>query len=54
MFYIDGGLGFSDGTDVVVGADISRTLYALKNRMRITPAAYMNMGTQKYYNEYML
>ncbi len=52
IFYADAGLGFSEGTDVFLGAEVSRTFYALKNKLRITPAIYMNAGTQKYYNEY--
>lgn len=52
MVYADGSLGFSEGTDVFLGAEINRTFYGLKNRLRITPAVYINAGTQKYYSEY--
>jgi hypothetical protein len=52
MLFADASLGFSEGTDVFLGAEINRTFYAVRNRLRITPAIYMNAGTQKYYNEY--
>ncbi|GCC53518.1 hypothetical protein SanaruYs_37630 [Chryseotalea sanaruensis] len=52
MLYVDASLGFSEGTDVFLGAEINRTFYAVKNKLRITPAVYINAGTQKYYSEY--
>lgn len=52
MLYADASLGFSESTDVFLGAEINRTFYALKNKLRITPAVYINAGTQKYYSEY--
>jgi len=52
MLYADAGVGFSESADVFLGAEINRTFYALKNRLRITPAIYINAGTQKYYSEY--
>jgi hypothetical protein len=52
MLYADGSLGFSEGTDVFLGAEINRTFYLVRNRLRITPAVYINAGTQKYYSEY--
>lgn len=52
MFFADVSLGFSDGTDVFVGAELNRTFYAIRNKLRITPAVYINAGSQKYYNEY--
>ncbi|HCM75762.1 MAG TPA: hypothetical protein DIS90_05245 [Cytophagales bacterium] len=52
MLYADASLGFSDDMDVFTGVEINRTFYALKNRLRITPAIYMNAGSQHYYNAY--
>jgi len=52
MLYADASLGFSESTDVFLGAEINRTFYAIKNKLRITPAVYINAGTQKYYSEY--
>ncbi len=52
IFYADAGLGFSESTDVFLAGEINRTFYALRNKLRITPAVYMNAGTQEYYNEY--
>lgn len=52
ILYTDASLGFSEGTDVFLGAEINRTFYALRNRLRITPAVYFNAGSQKYYREY--
>lgn len=50
--YGDASLGFSGSTDVFVGAEVSRTFYALKSNLLFTPSIYMNAGTQHYYNEY--
>jgi hypothetical protein len=52
MVYADVGLGISEGKDLFLGAEINRTFYALKNRLRITPAIYVNAGSQNYYSEY--
>lgn len=52
MLYADASLGFSEGTDVFVGAEINRSFYAIKSKLRITPAVYINAGSQQYYNEY--
>lgn len=52
MVYADVGLGISEGADLFLGAEINRTFYALKNKLRITPALYANAGSQKYYSEY--
>lgn len=52
MLYADASLGFSEGTDVFTSAEINRTFYAIKNKLRITPAVYINAGSQQYYNEY--
>lgn len=52
MVYGDVSLGFSESTDLFTGVEINRTFYALRNRLRITPAIYANAGTQKYYSEY--
>jgi len=50
--YGDASLGFSGSTDVFAGVEISRTFYALRGNLLVTPSAYMNAGTQQYYNEY--
>lgn len=52
MLYADASLGFSEETDIFLGAEINRTFYVVKNKLRITPAVYINAGTQKYYSEY--
>lgn len=52
MIYADGAIGWSGNTDVFAGAEINRKFYALKNKLRITPAVYLNAGTQQYYSEY--
>ncbi|HEX5171224.1 MAG TPA: hypothetical protein VFW11_18740 [Cyclobacteriaceae bacterium] len=52
MLYVDGGLGFSEGTDVFLGVEVNHTFYAWKDRIRIIPSLYLNAGSQKYYNEY--
>ncbi len=49
---VDASLGLSESVDFFLGAEISRTFYALKNKLLITPLVYSNMGTQHYYNEY--
>jgi hypothetical protein len=50
--YGDASLGFSGSTDVFAGVEISRTFYALRSNLLVTPSVYMNAGTQHYYNEY--
>ena len=52
LLLADASLGFSNSTDGFLGIDISRTFYTLKNKLLITPAFYINWGTQQYYNEY--
>lgn len=52
MLFADVSFGFSEGTDVFVGAEINRTFYAIRNKLRITPAIYINAGSQNYYSEY--
>lgn len=52
MVYADASLGFSEGTDLFLGAEINRSFYAMRNKLRITPAMYINAGSQRYYNEY--
>lgn len=52
MLYADASLGFSENTDMFLGGEINRTFYAFKNKLRITPAIYINAGSQKYYSEY--
>jgi len=52
MVYVDGSLGFSAQTDAFIGAEINHSFYTFKNKLRITPALYMNAGTQNYYTDY--
>lgn len=52
MFNIDGSFGFSEKSDVFLGAEINHTFYGLNNKLRITPAVYLNAGKQNYYSEY--
>ena len=52
MLYVDASLGFSDYTDVFLGAEINRTFYFIRNTLRVIPAFYINAGSQHYYNEY--
>ena len=52
MVYADGSVGFSESTDVFLGAEVNRTFYLFRNKVRITPAVYVNAGTQHYYEEY--
>jgi hypothetical protein len=52
MTFLDASLAFSESTDLFLGAEINRTFYAFRNKLRITPAVYMNGGSQQYYNEY--
>ncbi|MCU0361126.1 MAG: hypothetical protein MUF75_10485 [Bacteroidia bacterium] len=52
MLYVDGSLGFSGQTDAFLGLELNHTFYALNNKLRITPAFYLNTGTQNYYTEY--
>jgi hypothetical protein len=50
--YGDASMVVSESTDLFLGAEISRTFYALKSNLLLTPSLYMNAGTQYYYNEY--
>jgi hypothetical protein len=52
MLYADASLGFSEYTDLFLGGEINRTFYLFRNRLRITPAVYINAGSQHFYNEY--
>ncbi len=52
MLYTDAGLGFSDGADFFLSAEVNRTFYAVQNKLRITPAVLINAGSQKYYSKY--
>lgn len=54
MLYADASLGFSDYTDLFLGGEINRTFFFFRNRLRITPAVYINAGSQHYYNEYYI
>jgi hypothetical protein len=50
--YGDASVGFSGSSDVFIGAEVSRTFYAIQRNLLITPSIYMNAGSQQYYNEY--
>jgi len=50
--YGDASVGFSGSSDLFIGAEISRTFYAINRKLLVTPSVYMNAGTQHYYNEY--
>ena len=52
LLYIDASLGFSDDTDVFLGATISHSFYLCRDKLLITPAVQINAGSQHYYNEY--
>lgn len=52
MLYTDAGLGISNGADLFLSAEINRTFYAIKNKLRITPAVIVNGGSQRYYSQY--
>lgn len=52
MVYVDGSIGFSEGTDLFTGGEISRTFNAVRSKLKITPGVYINAGTQKYYDAF--
>jgi hypothetical protein len=52
LFYTDASLGFSEGVDAFLGAEINRPFFALGNKLRLTPSLYVNAGTQRFYSEY--
>lgn len=52
MLFADASLGVSDGTDLFVGLDISRMFFLLRNKLTILPSVTMNLGSQKYYDQY--
>ncbi|MCU0399078.1 MAG: hypothetical protein MUC73_13370 [Cyclobacteriaceae bacterium] len=52
MLFADASLGISDGTDLFLTFDISRMFFTLHNRLTILPSLAMNMGTQRYYDQY--
>lgn len=52
MLYGDASVGFSGGSDVFLGLEVSRIIYAFDNRLLFTPSLYMNAGTQEYYSQY--
>lgn len=43
---------FSNTTDFLAGAELSRLFYAAGDRLRINPTVYAAWGTQYYYGEY--
>ena len=50
--YIDGSAYFSNTSDFILGAAVSHTFYAVNDNLTITPAVYLNAGTQNYYSNY--
>ncbi len=50
--YIDGSAYFSNTTDFILSAAVSHTFYAVNDNLTITPAVYLNAGTQNYYSNY--
>jgi len=50
--YIDGSVYFSNTADFILGAAVSHTFYAANDNLTITPAVYLNAGTQNYYSNY--
>lgn len=52
MLFADAGAGFSDATDIFLTFDISRMFYTLRNKLLIMPSLSLNMGTQRYYDQY--
>lgn len=52
MIVADASLGVSDNVDFFLGGELTRTFYALRDRLLITPSFYTNLGTQKYYDQY--
>lgn len=50
--YVDASLGFSENTDLFLGAELNRTFYVLNYKLLITPSFYMNTGSQEYYSQY--
>lgn len=52
MIIADASLGVSENVDVFLGGELTRTFYALRDRIQITPSFYTNLGTQRYYDQY--
>ncbi|MBT8221280.1 MAG: hypothetical protein KJP00_15740 [Bacteroidia bacterium] len=52
IVYLDAGIGFSEGSDVFLSAEINKPIFAFANRLRISPAILINIGSLRYYNEY--
>lgn len=50
--YVDASLGFSENTDLFLGAEINRTFYLVNFKLLVTPSVYMNAGSQEYYSQY--
>lgn len=53
MLYGNISMGFSDGVDVFLGGEINRTFYLFGNHLQLTPAFYVNGGSQQYYDQYI-
>ncbi len=52
MVIVDGSIGVSSEKDIFLGAEISRSFYLFRDRLRLTPSFYTNFGTQNYYRDY--
>jgi hypothetical protein len=50
--FTDASVTFSSKPDIFWGTEASHSFYADKDRLKISPSAYINFGTQNYYNEY--
>jgi hypothetical protein len=50
--YVDASLGFSENTDLFLGAEINRTFYLINYKLLVTPSVYSNAGSQEYYSQY--
>lgn len=50
--FTDASVTFSSQPDIFWGTEVSHSFYADKDRLKISPSAYINFGTQNYYNEY--
>ena len=50
--FVDGSTYFSNTTDFILSAAVSHTFYAVNDNLTITPAVYLNAGTQNYYSNY--
>jgi hypothetical protein len=50
--YIEGNAYFGNTSDFISGLGISHKFYAANDNLTITPAVYLNAGTQNYYSNY--